>query len=36
MFPIAVSCRAEEGTKAITSVGMIYNVKRGEVGRENE
>ena len=36
MFPIAVGCRAGEGTKAITSVGMVCNIKWGEVGHENE
>ena len=36
MFPIAVSQYDEKGTKAIASVGVIYNVTRGEVGHENE
>ena len=34
MFPIAVNRCDEEGTRAIASVGMIYNVERGKVGYE--
>ena len=36
MFPIVASRSDEKGTKAIASVGAIYNVTQGEVGHENE